>query len=160
MEEAINSYLTFMINGGLYGIHVSKVVEIMAYETPQAQTTGLNYMLGFVQHRGRVLPLIDSGLKFGQKPIELTPQSYVVVIAVRNADETFEVALAVDQVRQVVDIQDDVKSQIETSYKPGYVLFAAKTDDGLGLFLDADKVFADTDVISMAELMAQANKTA
>ena len=135
MEEAINSYLTFMINGGLYGIHVSKVVEIMAYETPQAHTTGLNYMLGFVQHRGRVLPLIDSGLKFGQKPIELTPQSYVVVI------------------------QDDVKSQIETSYKPGYVLFAAKTDDGLGLFLDADKVFADTDVISRAELTAQANKT-
>ena len=90
MEEAINSYLTFMINGGLYGIHVSKVVEIMAYETPQAQTTGLNYMLGFVQHRGRVLPLIDSGLKFGQKPIELTPQSYVVVIAVRNADAVFD----------------------------------------------------------------------
>ena len=156
-EEIINSYLTFKVNGSLCGIHVGKVVEIMAYEQPQAKTMGLPYMMGLTQHRDRVVPLIDSGLKFGLGPINISPQTYVVVIAVRNGSETFDVALAVDQVREVIEITKEQQNAIETNYKPGYVHFAAQTADGLGIFIDADKVFTDMDVVSMAEFVADEN---
>ena len=36
-EEIINSYLTFTVDGGLYGVHVSRVVELQAYENTEAK---------------------------------------------------------------------------------------------------------------------------
>ncbi len=157
-DEIINSFLTFEVNGGIYGLHVSKVVEIMAYVKPQASGANVPAMIGMVEHRGRVLPLIDSGLKFNVGPVKINEQTYIIVISVRNGDELFDVALAVDLVREVMDIPDDKRLAIDTTYKPGYVLFASQTPDGLGMFFDPDKVFTDTDVITMAEFTAKANK--
>lgn len=157
-EEIINSYLTFAVDGGLYGVHVSRVVEIQAYEKPEANPGGLPYLLGLIRHRGRVLPCIDSGVKFGLRPLNLNEQTYVVIISVKNGDELFDVALAVDEVRGVMDVPEEGRLKIDTAYKPGYVLFAAQADGGLAMFLDPDKVFNDTDVISMASITAEANK--
>lgn len=157
-EETNNSFLTFQVNGALYGVGVTRVVEIQAYAAPDATPSGLPYMLGLTQHRGMILPLIDSSAKFGMKPIQITPQTYVVIIAVKNGDELFDVALAVDEVREVVSISDDNKMKIDSTYKPGYVAFASKTSNGLVMVLDPDKVFTDTDVISMADIAVQANK--
>lgn len=158
MDETINSYLTFTVNGGLYGLHVTRVVEIQAYDTPDATPAGLPYMLGLIKHRGHVIPLIDSAAKFGMDPMKIDEQTYVVVIRVDNNGETFNIALAVDEVREVVNIETDGRKQIETSYKPGYVAFAAPTDGGLAMILQPDKIFTDTDVISMATIAQQAGQ--
>lgn len=157
-DEIINSFLTFEVNGGIYGIHVSKVVEIMAYVKPQAATGSMPAMLGLVEHRGRILPLIDSGKKFNAGTVNLTDQTYVVVIAVNNGGEQFDVALAVDLVREVMDIPEADRLPIDSTYKPGYVLFAAQTPNGLGMFLDPDKVFTDTEVIDMAVITAASSE--
>lgn len=155
-EEIINSYLTFEVNGGVYGIHVSKVVEIMAYVKPQAATAPVPGMIGLVEHRGSVVPLIDSGLKFGVGPVNVTEQTYVVVINVVNGAGSFNVALAVDTVREVLEVTDAEKLPIDTAYKPGYVLFAAQTPNGLGMFFDPDKVFTDTDIVAMNQFAVKA----
>lgn len=157
-DEIINSFLTFEVNGGIYGIHVSKVVEIMAYSKPQAATGGIPALIGLVEHRGRVLPLIDSGVKFNSGPVNVNEQTYVVVIAIRNGDELFDVALAVDMVREVLEIPEEGRLPIDATYKPGYVLFAAQTPNGLAMFLDPDKIFSDSDVVDMATYTAFVNK--
>ena len=155
-EEQINSYLTFKVNGGLYGVHVSKVVEIMAYEEPRSRSAAAPYMLGLAEHRDTVVPLIDSGLKFGLGNINITPQTYVVVVEVAGAGQDFAVALTVDEVREVVEIPEQDRRPIETSYKPGYVSFAAPTADGLAVVIDPDKVFSDTDIVDMTKAAGQA----
>ena len=58
----------------------------------------------------------------------------------------------------VMDIPEEGRLKIDSAYKPGYVLFAAPEDGGLAMFLDPDKVFNDTDVVSMANITAEANK--
>lgn len=159
-EEQIYSYLTFRVNGDLYGIHVSKVVEIMAYQEPRSQVGTSDYMLGLTEHRDNVVPLIDTARKFGLGSINIDDKTYVIVIAVRHGDDNFDVALAVDEVREVVEIHDDNRRKIETTYKPGYVSFAAPTEDGLAVIIDADKVFSDTDIVDMTKATGkQATKT-
>lgn len=158
-EEVINSFLTFTIGGGLYGVHVSRVVEIEAYASPEASPGGLPYLLGLARHRGRVLPLIDSGVKFGMPPVKIGAQTYVVVIAAKNADEMLDVALVVDEVRGVVDVPEEQRMKIDTAYKPGYVRFAAPAEGGgLVMVLDPDKVFSDPDIVSLAAIAAEANR--
>ena len=82
----------------------------------------------------------------------------MVVISVTNGDELFDVALAVDTVREVLEIPEDDRLAIDTTYKPGYVLFAAPTPNGLGMFFDPDKVFTDTEVVDMAAYAAKNSK--
>ena len=151
-EEAINSYLTFSVNGNMFGVHVSKVVEILAYQEPKTHTSNLPYLIGLVEHRGQVLPLIDTGLKFGLDKININEQSYTVVVSVNGASGEFNVALAVDEVREVVDIPEENRQKIETTYKPGYVLFATQSENGLILVFDTDKVFSDTEVVSLSQI--------
>ncbi len=157
-EDLNNSFLTFKVQDAAYGVQVERVVEIQAYAQPDATPATLPYMLGLTQHRGHILPLIDSSAKFGMKPMDITSQTYVVVISVKNDDELFDVALAVDEVREVITIKDEQKMKIDSTYKPGYVAFATQTNNGLVMILDPDKVFNDSDVVSMATITAQANK--
>ncbi len=157
-EEQINSYLTFSVNGGVYGVHVSKVVEILAYETPKTNTSDLEFVLGLTEHRGKILPLIDTGLKFGGKPISVNDQTYVIVLNVVNNDQQFEVAIAVDSVREVVEIPPHARKPIDPTYKPGYVDFASTSPEGnVAIFFNPDKVFTDKDVFSIAELIKRLN---
>ncbi len=150
MEEIINSYLTFKVAGNTYGVHVDSVVEIMEYVQPKSNPSNLPYLLGLVEHRGNVIPLIDTGVKFGMKPIELNDQSCVIVLKINSAGESFDVALAVDHVSEVMEIDDDRKQPIEGKYKPDYVNCAVKGDDDtLALIINADRIFSDTDIISL-----------
>ncbi len=156
MEEEINSYLTFKVNNGIYGLHVSRVVEILAYDSPKAKAGDVPYLLGLVEHRGSVVPLIDSGTKFDAGAINLTEQTYVIVINVHNAKgEEFNVALAVDEVREVLEIPEEGRRSIENTYKPGYVHFAAPIEGGLALIINPDKIFTDNDIIKMSEFVGK-----
>lgn len=68
-------------------------------------------------------------------------------------------ALVVDEVRGVIDVPDERRMKVDTAYKPGYVCFAAPVDDGrLVMVLDPDKVFSDTDIVSLATIAAEANR--
>lgn len=154
MEDIINSYLTFKVGQNIFGVHVDNVVEIIEYVAPKSKPNNLPYLSGFVEHRDDVIPLIDTGLKFGLDAIEVTPQTCIVVLAIRSADQPdFHVALAVDYVSDVIEINPEDKQTLDSKYKPGYVSFAVKYNDALALIINADKIFADTDVVMLSKLM-------
>jgi chemotaxis signal transduction protein len=158
-EEIINSYLTFRVNGGTYGVHVSRVVEILAYDAPKAKAGDVDFILGLIEHRGQVVPLIDSGKKFDVGSTKLTEQTYVIVIEVEDKGGKFDVALAVDEVSEVMEITEETKKEIETSYKPGYIDFAAEISGGLALIINPDKVFTDSEVVSMSKFIGGVKET-
>ncbi|MCQ2203410.1 MAG: chemotaxis protein CheW [Bacteroidales bacterium] len=155
MDEIKNTYLTFTVGSSNFGIHVEHVVEIIEYEEPKTQSSQLPFMKGLIDHRGGIVPLIDAGLKFGMEPVDINDQACCIVMSVKGADQVFDIALAVDDVTEVVEVDDDKKQYIETNYKPGYVQFAAKVDDNYIMFIDVNKVFNDTEVISLMKIMGK-----
>lgn len=153
METAENTYLTFKVGDGVFGVSVARVVEILEYKEPISRSNVQPYMLGLMEHRGGVIPLIDTGVKFGMESIKIHDQSCVVVVSAGNADDELNIALLVDEVSDVVEAEESLKQTIDQSYKPGYVSAALKHNEGLVMLLDAQKVFSDTDIISMKELL-------
>lgn len=155
MDEIANTYLTVNVGDNTYGIHVSHVIEILEYTFPRTKSTDLPFMLGLIEHRSTIIPMIDAGVKFGQSPIHVNDQSCIVVISIKSGDEDFNVALLVDNVSDVVTFTDEDKKFIETHYKPGYVSFATKYDGRFILALDVDKVFNDADIVSMNQILSE-----
>lgn len=155
MDEIKNTYLTFEVGENRFGIHVEHVVEIVEYTEPKSTSSLLPFMKGLVDHRGGIVPLIDAGLKFGLKPVEVGDQTCCIVMTVKGAEKEFDIALMVDHVSEVIEINEESRQFIETNYKPGYVAFAASVDDNFVMFLDVNKVFNDTEVISLAQIVGK-----
>lgn len=154
MEEQINAYLTFQSSDNTFAVSVNNVVEILEYQAPKTRQTTLPYLQGLIEHRDGVVPLIDSGLKFGLSPIEIKEQTCIIVLAVNpNKAEEFHVAVVVDYVSDIIEVSTQDKQSIVSSYKPGYVAFATHgADDKMVLAIDVDKVFSDTDIICMKNM--------
>lgn len=154
MEEQINAYLTFQTGDNTFAVSVNNVVEILEYQEPKTRQSTLPYLKGLIDHRDGVVPLIDSGIKFGLNPIEVNEQTCTIVLAVNpNKSDEFHVAVMVDYVSDIIEVSEENKRSIVSSYKPGYVAFATSTaDEKMVLALDVDKIFTDTDVICMLSM--------
>ncbi len=154
----INSYLTLKVGGNLFGISVENVVEILEFVPLKSKPESLPYILGLIEHREGVIPVIDTGLKFGQDAVPVHEQTCIVVLTIlnNNTKRSFHIAIVADQVTDVIEIEEAALQPIESDYKPGYIVGAVKHDESLVLLMNVNKVFSDTDVVLINNLVKEA----
>lgn len=158
MDEIQNTYITFEVAGNLFALSVESIVEIVEYVAPKSGSSVLPYMKGLVDFRGKIIPLIDAGVKFGYEPIEVQDQTTCIVFNVNGEDGLFEISLMVDAVSDVVAVEDKDKQDLDSLYKPGYVKFVSQVGDKVAMFIDQDKVFSDVDIVSMQNMLLHAEE--
>jgi purine-binding chemotaxis protein CheW len=157
MNNDISTYLTFKVGTHLFGVDVSKVLEISEFKEPQRVPESPAYMLGVLEFRDQVIPMIDCGLKFGLSNIEITEVTCMVVLELYNVAlaKKMKVSIVVDTVSDVFESSFHEKLTMEDDFKPGYVESSYKTDSGLVMVLDADKVFSEKEIITLSTLMGK-----
>ncbi|MFY3384282.1 chemotaxis protein CheW [Paracidovorax sp. MALMAid1276] len=101
---APGQYLSFALGGESYGIDIMKVQEIRSYETPTRMPNTTGFLLGVVNLRGVVVPIIDLRLRFACPSAEITPSTVVIVIDLGDR----VVGVVVDAVRDVVTLEADM----------------------------------------------------
>jgi purine-binding chemotaxis protein CheW len=132
-------YLTFSLDGNVYGLPIRFVTEIIGIQEPTKVPETPDYVKGVINLRGRIIPLIDMRLKFGREEIPYSDRTCVVVI---DADGV-AVGLVVDKVNDVLTILD---GQIATppagvfGYENRYFEGVSKVGDRVLLLLDAEKL--------------------
>ncbi|GEM_PF-1076469 len=155
MTQDVNAYLTFSVGQNIFGVHVEKVIEIKEYEKPKAIPESMAYMIGVTDHRDQIIPVIDAASKFNLGKIEVTPQSCIVVLEIEKADGSgsMGIGILVDSVSDVFEAESTKLKEIETEFKPGYILASYQNNEELVMILNADKVFSETDIISITEII-------
>lgn len=155
MSQEVNAYLTFSIGDNLFGIHVEKVIEIKEYTQPKAVPESMAYVKGVTDHREQIIPVVDAAAKFNLGQIEITPQSCIVVLDINKVDGSgiMSVGILVDNVSDVFEADESKLRAIDNDYKPGYILSSYQNNDDLIMILNADKIFSETDIISIGEIM-------
>ncbi|MDR1613770.1 MAG: chemotaxis protein CheW [Planctomycetota bacterium] len=140
-------YLTFVLNEEQYGIEILKVREILGVLpiTPMPQAP--HFVKGVINLRGKVIPVIDSRLKFGMMEKEVTPETCIIVVDVNGA----WMGMIVDTVKEVMDIRDE---QIEDAPRMGGggdsgIRGLGKVGNQVKILLDIDKVMSDMVVTEM-----------
>lgn len=149
-----NSYLSFKLGDEVFAAHVSKVLNILEMtritEVPKAP----EYMRGVINLRGKILPVVDTRIKFGMSPTQQTKSTCIVVMEVEIYDETISVGVLVDEVQAVLEI-DKVGIQpppsIGSKYKSEFIYGMAKHNEEFIMLLDMDKILSADEILDVQE---------
>ena len=109
-------------------------------------------MLGVLNLRGAVVPVVDMRLKLGITMTEATVNTCIVIVEIEIDGESAVLGALVDSVQEVMDLDPD---QIEPAPRIGirlntkFIKGMGKKDNQFMIILDIDKVFS-ADELAMA----------
>ena len=146
-------YLTFMLGKEEYGLPVLKVREIIKVmditHVPQVAA----HVLGVINLRGKVIPVIDLRSKFGFAAQTPTERTCIIVAEVALQSSTVMMGVVVDSVSEVVSV---AASEIEQPPDFGgqrttdFLLGLAKVKGGVKILLDLDRVLGTDGQLAIA----------
>jgi purine-binding chemotaxis protein CheW len=107
-DSASGQYLTFALAGGSFAIPILSVREIRRWEDVAHIPRSPDYVLGVINLRGAVVPVLDLRARLGMELRERTPTSVVIVVRVviANGNEVL-IGCLVDGVSDVVSFAAD-----------------------------------------------------
>ncbi len=154
-EVAItHSYLSFKLGEEMFATDVVKVREILQLtkitKVPQAPS----FMMGVINLRGAVLPVIDTRDKFKLPISEATVNTCVVVLNIQMEGDTIQIGALVDSVMEVFELTDNLiqpSPTIGSKYKSEFIMGMVKMDENFTMILDMDKVFSAEELTFVKE---------
>jgi purine-binding chemotaxis protein CheW len=142
-------YLTFFLDGEEYGVDILRVQGIQGWDRATQIPNAPEYVLGVINLRGAVVPIIDLRMRFGLEPASFGPTTVVVVVKIRVGVHDRVVGLVVDAVSDVYGIQaedrrpaPDLGSQGNSAFIAGL----ATVDKKMLILLDADALMGEATV--------------
>ncbi|MCE5242279.1 MAG: chemotaxis protein CheW, partial [Desulfobacteraceae bacterium] len=100
-------YLTFRLDREVFALEISKVREVLDFTNITKVPQTPDFMLGVINLRGSVVPVVDMRLKFGMSATETTVNTCIVIVEIElDGEKTILGALA-DSVQEVIDLEAD-----------------------------------------------------
>lgn len=140
IEEQQDLFLTFHVHGEDYGIAIQHVIEIIgSQKITQVPEMPACYK-GIINLRGRVIPMMDVRLRFGQQEKAHDDRTCFIVVQI---EETI-VGLITDRVKEVQEISAGmIEPTPRTGLDNGYVLGIGKVADEVIILLDTERLITN-----------------
>ncbi|MFO7324125.1 MAG: chemotaxis protein CheW [Pseudomonadota bacterium] len=106
-QQAGRQVLTFRLGEEDFGVDILRVKEIRGWSPVTRIPQARPHVLGVVNLRGTIVPVIDLRVRFGLPRAEFTPLTVVIVISFDMAGGPKECGLVVDGVSDVCEIAPD-----------------------------------------------------
>lgn len=108
METDFDQYLTFILGGEEYGVDILSVQEIRGWEPVTELPNTPEYLLGVINLRGIVIPIVDMRVRFELESADFTNNTVVVIVNVTDLDSRKRtVGMVVDEISDVYDVKGD-----------------------------------------------------
>lgn len=141
-NDPVIQWVTYRLGGETYGINVMQVQEVLRY-TEIAPVPGASpHVLGIINLRGSVVTVIDTRMRFGLPPVDITEHTRIVIIETQN----HVIGIMVDSVAEVVYLR---QSEIDTAPSVGndesarFIQGVCHKDGELLILVDLDKLLTD-----------------
>jgi purine-binding chemotaxis protein CheW len=141
-----------MLAGEEYGVEILRVQEITGWDAATPIPNTPDYVLGVLNLRGAVVPIIDLRSSFSLANIEYGPTTVVIVVKMVHDDQERTVGLVVDAVADVYRLESteiqpapDMGGNIQTEFVRGL----ATIDEKMVILLEIDRLI-DFSVIENA----------
>jgi purine-binding chemotaxis protein CheW len=163
-NEAENQqFLSFALGDEVFAVNVLQVKEILDVINITRVPQMPEYMLGVINLRGSVVPVIDLRCKFGMAKRALNQENCIVVLEVDFDGERIVVGALTDAVREVLDLAAD---QIEPPPRMGmklkseFIRGMGKQGESFIIILDIDRIFSSDELcaINTSENMVAASE--
>jgi purine-binding chemotaxis protein CheW len=149
-KETVAQYLTFRLGEEVFAVDVAKTREVLdLIEVTRVPGTPA-FMLGVINLRGGVVPVIDLRLKFGMPAAQQTRETCIIVLDITLDGETTIIGAVADSVREVLDLgsgQIEPPPRIGTRLRTEFIRGMGRIDDNRFLILlDIDRVFSSEEL--------------
>lgn len=147
-------YLIFHLNKEEYGVEILKVQEIIGMMNVTAVPNMPEFIKGIINLRGKIIPVVDLRLKFNMDEKPYTEITCIIIIQVKQGENTKTLGIIVDEVSEVEDIMD---SKIESTPNFGnnvttdYIMGIGKVRERVVMLLNIDKVFTQQETESISK---------
>lgn len=104
-EDGMDQYLTFMLADEEYGVDILRVQEIKGWDGVTPMPNMPEFILGVINLRGTVVPIVDLRKKFGLEEIPYSKTTVVIVVRVEDEEHGERtMGMVVDAVSEVHNI--------------------------------------------------------
>jgi len=149
----IKQYCTFHLGDTFMGVEVSRVQEVLRYQTMTQVPLASSVVEGLINLRGRIVTAIDlrRRIQLPPRPKEQLPMNVVV------RDEDSIVSLLVDEIGDVLEVEDtEIRPPPSTLSGVAFGLISGvyKLESQLLLLLDIEQMFkidAEANAVTSAE---------
>lgn len=141
-NDAISQWVTFCLEGEMYGVNVLQVQEVLRVNEIAPVPGAPDSVLGIINLRGNVVTVMDTRRRFGLRSKELDDSSRIVIIEVMEN----VIGILVDSVAEVVYLRT---SEIEAAPNIGneensrYIQGVSNRGDQLLILVDLNKLLSD-----------------
>ena len=152
-ESASEQYLTFMLAGEEYGVAILQVQEIKGWDKVTRIPHTPEYVLGVINLRGAVVPILDLRSRLGLGSVVFGPTTVVIVVRVLHDGGERTVGMVVDAVSEVYNVAtSETKPPPEVcgNVNTVFVKALATVQDRMLILLDMERLIGDS--ISPKEL--------
>lgn len=143
------SYLSFRIGDEEYASHVSHVENIVEVPRITQIPNAPDYLKGVINLRGQVLPVVDTRIRFGMSPAEITPSTCILVLDIETEEGVQKVGGIVDSVHEVLELQEEEimpPPRIGKLTSHSFITGMAKRKEEFILVVDMNLLFSDGDL--------------
>jgi purine-binding chemotaxis protein CheW len=141
----VRQVLSFTLASETYAVDILRVREIRGYSAVTRMPEAPAHMLGVLNLRGAIVPIIDMRRRIGIEPMEPSALTVVVVLSVETSKGRRDFGLVVDGVSDVLDLaSDDIRPapDMEASYGEDLISGLAPIGNRMVLLLDIDRMLS------------------
>ena len=136
-------FLTFIVDGAVFGADIGKVMEIKGWEATTSIPESSKYMRGVINLRGQVIPIFDLKSRFGIGYTEINSSRVVILVNLAHAT----IGLLVEGVSDIITVDScDIKEspQMNTKINSEYIRGIAAFDQKMIVLLNVENLFDNT----------------
>ena len=152
-EGEIKRWVTFRLGQELYGVNVMQVREVLRYTDIAPVPGAPDYVLGIINLRGNVVTVMDTRMRFGLSPAEVTDNTRIMIIESGNN----VVGILVDSVAEVADLNTneiDDTPNVGTEDSAKFISGVCNRDEDLLILIDLTKLLSDQEWEEVAAINA------
>jgi purine-binding chemotaxis protein CheW len=154
-----SQYLTFKLEDEVFALEISKVREVLDFTNVAKVPQTPDFMLGVINLRGSVVPVVDMHLKFGMSRTERMVNTCIIIVEVEIDGETTVLGALADSVQEVMGLDPDQiepPPRIGTRLKNTFIKGMGKRDSQFIIILDIDKVFSADELAMTLDMTEEA----
>lgn len=137
--------LTFEIKQQLFGLDILRVREITEYMPLTPVPLVPDFILGVINLRGNVVPVIDLSKRFSWDKTTPTKESCIIITELEYEEQILEIGILVDSVKEVLRCStDDLRPPPNFGMKVriDFIESVFKSDEKFILLLNLNKVLS------------------
>jgi len=147
-------YLTFTIDREVYAIEIAAISEILSIQ-PITEYPGLpEYMMGIVNLRGTIVPVMDIRLRIGKNPKAYNDRTCIIVVET-NSTKVGLIAESLSEVESIADENISPTPYLQALSGKRYIKGVGRVGQDVKLILDCEELISRQDAELLGQIIQQ-----